>query len=47
MPGLFPPNNKHQIMETRDEEHFEVLYAYTNRYRDSSMMTHQEKKNRQ
>ena len=38
MLGLFPPNDKHHIMETRDEEHFKVLYAHTNRYRDSPII---------
>ena len=38
MQGLFPPNNKHHTVETRDEEHFKALYADTNRYRDSPIL---------
>ena len=34
----FPPNNKQHIMETRDEDHYNVLHTNTNRYKDSPII---------
>lgn len=44
---LFPPNNKQHIMYTRDEDHFNVLHANTNRYKDSPIIYMQNILNRE
>ena len=38
MKNLFPPNNRTHIMIPRQHEHFQVLKANTNRFKESSII---------
>ena len=38
MKGLFPPNNRNHNMETRFPEHFQILFAKTERLRKSPII---------
>ena len=38
MKDLFPPNDSKHIMQQREPEHFKVLFARTNRFRESPII---------
>ena len=41
MKDLFPPNDSKDIMQQREPEHFKVLFARTNRFRESPIINMQ------